>query len=65
MTMNGNLHDVDLGQQQHETNQTIFLATRMDLMAHIMPKREKPKKGFAPSKHFLNPSDLQQKPTIH
>jgi|SaaInl8_120m_RNA_FD_contig_31_1187770_length_424_multi_7_in_0_out_0_1 hypothetical protein len=65
MTMTGNLHDVDLGQQYNEPNQTIFLATRMDLMAHITPKREKPKKHFLPTTKFLDLSDLEQKPTIH
>jgi hypothetical protein len=63
--MNSNLNDVDLGQQYQEPNQTIFLATRMDLMAHIMPKREKPKKGFMPRKKVLDLSEIQQKPTIH
>ncbi|MBF0194950.1 MAG: hypothetical protein HQL71_10345 [Magnetococcales bacterium] len=63
--MNSSLHDVDLGQQFQESNQTIFLATRMDLMAQIVPKREKPKKDFMSTKSFTDFSEAEKKPTIH
>jgi hypothetical protein len=57
-------NEVVLGNKNSEVSQTIFLATRMDLMAHIMPKREKPKQGFTFPPESPN-YDLQQKPTIH
>jgi hypothetical protein len=65
MTMNWSLNRTKYGETNQTANQTIFLATRMDLMAHIIPKREKPKQPVMATKKPYSFAEFQQKPTIH
>ena len=56
-----------IGNSEHNPsgNQTIFLATRMDLLAQIFPKREKPKRVGNKFVNRIRLSGLQAIPTIH
>jgi hypothetical protein len=65
MTTRQNSKDMVHGEKNQEDSQTIFLATRMDLISRIIPKREKPKQQFMVTDRPSTLSGLEQKPTIH
>lgn len=65
MTMSWGMNEEALNEVNQEPSQTIFLATRMDLMARLVPKREKPK-SFSLATRNLSPSvEFQPGTTLH
>jgi hypothetical protein len=65
MTMSWSFDKTEYEKKNLEPSQTIFLATRMDLMAQIQPKREKAKKPLMTIKRALSLNGYKQKSTSH
>ena len=65
MTMSWGYNETGYEENKTEASQTIFLATRMDLMAQIVSKEERPHKPLLQKKRRQEFSRFVQSSTIH